>query len=152
MSGFWKLLTCFFFSASWGWNRFLRRQIDECSHLQLYATDSYFLGGKATYRCGNLVCFVRCFWGVRNSNKKTSRKKYCMEKGEKPMKKREAMWKGVCEICMRILRCCFFIINLGWWSPMNRNGVPKKHHHAKIPALLVGCGVGWFGRYPTRPG
>ena len=26
------------------------RQIDECSHLQLYATDSYFLGGKATYR------------------------------------------------------------------------------------------------------
>ena len=26
------------------------RQIDECSPLQLYATDSYFLGGKASYR------------------------------------------------------------------------------------------------------
>ena len=25
-------------------------EIDECSPLQLFATDSYFLGGRATYR------------------------------------------------------------------------------------------------------
>ena len=50
-----------FFSPSFGVENPMpsTRQIDECSHLQLYATDSYFLGGKATYRW-----LLDIFWGV----------------------------------------------------------------------------------------
>ena len=41
--------------------RLSRGQIDECSPLQLYATDSYFLGGKASYRWDGIeICVARC--------------------------------------------------------------------------------------------
>ena len=66
--GFERFLTCCFlfpppFLGACGTDDFSDAQIDECSHLQLYATDSYFLGGKATYRCGVRRNFVWFLWG-----------------------------------------------------------------------------------------